>query len=100
MVAVRRTVRDPEWLAEDMQAALQWAAYKATICRCGRSRLESMDPANVNAYEVTEMRCFACQAIGDRAHARAQGRHKDAPPDHGLYSGVRLDYEDDDDGSG
>lgn len=55
--------REPEWLSEDTEAALEYLAYLSSLCSgCGNPKSECMDEANEDAYEVVPVMCFACAA--------------------------------------
>jgi hypothetical protein len=68
---------------------LQWQAEHDLTCHgCGHHRDESMNPDLADAWDVTSVRCFACEA-----KALAEGRARDGGPDdtHGLYFVAQRD---------
>jgi len=72
-------------LPEDVDAALEWQAYQALSCSgCGQPKHESFSPAGPD-YEVTALRCRACEARDTR---RAAWAEQDNANLHGLYFGV------------
>ncbi|RCG31990.1 hypothetical protein DQ384_05460 [Sphaerisporangium album] len=64
------TVREPEWLEDDLAWALAWKHEQD--CKCPGCKLpldETTDPANNGLYEVPlPVRCFACTPLA-KAHA-------------------------------
>lgn len=88
LVVTRVTERDPEWLPEDLEAALRYQAEQDALCSaCGQPRGESFDGAN--RYEVITHRCDACAAIGQRSWQAHKNRPKNGPPPLGIYYGLK-----------
>jgi len=84
---------EPEWLAEDTEAALEWIDYVASLCKgCGEPLAECLDPENDGAYEAIPVQCHACAARDaenrDAAKARTSDRYGEGSFD-GLFVGVR-----------
>jgi hypothetical protein len=72
-----------------VDAALEWQAWDRLQCGgCGRSRLETFDPDNEDAYDVEVYVCHACAARDRSAHKRAQARDQDAPPPAGEFFSI------------
>lgn len=79
---------EPQWLAEDTEAALGYLREQAMLCPgCGQPRDESMTPEAERAYRSRAMRCHACAA-----REREQQRFsKQAHEEGGLYFTVERD---------
>lgn len=88
---VRTTASDSQWLDEDIDAALEWVEFKASLCGgCGRRRTETFDPSNEERYDVEALRCHAC-AARDRA---AKSFHHDEHADtSGIYFATTDSHE-------
>jgi hypothetical protein len=57
------------WLPEDVDAALEWQSWKASLCSgCGQPKHECMSPDGP-AYEATAIRCRACETRDRKANA-------------------------------
>lgn len=77
------------WSDEDQQAALEWQAYKDSLCSgCGLPRVESFDPANQERYDVEVLRCFACRERERTAFNRNAARDNGSPPLMGEYYAI------------
>ncbi|MFC6080914.1 hypothetical protein [Sphaerisporangium aureirubrum] len=61
------TVREPEWLEDDVAWALAWRQEQAGKCPgCGLQLEETTNPANDGRYVVPlPVRCFACTPIAE-----------------------------------
>jgi hypothetical protein len=60
---------EPLWLADDRRAALEYQAYKKSLCPgCQRPRSESFDVGMDDAYSVVALQCHACAARDRRAY--------------------------------
>ena len=86
-------VRDPEWLDEDVEAAIEWVEWKADLCGCGHPRSETFTEDAERQYEAKALKCHAC-AERDRL-ARKWRDDENANP-AGLYFAVSRVDEDDD----
>ncbi len=93
-VFLGRVVTDgePLWLPEDRQAALEYQAYKKSLCPgCNRPRTECFDKAMDDAYSVVALQCHACAARDRRAFNRQAAQ--EGRPMFGQYYLVRPDAE-------
>lgn len=78
--------REPEWLPEDTDAALEWQAYDRELCPgCKRLRSESCDPKNDDKYDVEPVTCHACARRDRYGRMSAETRGEGAPPPAGEY---------------
>lgn len=83
---------EPEWLDEDIEAALEWIAYQDSLCSgCGNPKSECWDPDRDGTYEAIAVQCFACAARDAEnrraSEARASDRMGSSSFD-GLYFAV------------
>lgn len=83
-------VCEPLWLPEDTKAALEYHAYLKSLCPggCGRPRVESMDIAMDDHYDVFPIACNACRARDFKAWNRNAGREPGDPPLFGEFYAV------------
>lgn len=83
MTVTRTTVREPEWLPDDLEVVLEWTRYRDTLCDgCAQSLSESLDPALEGAYEADVVSCHGCAA-----REAAQKKARDVP---GVKVAVHL----------
>jgi hypothetical protein len=76
------------WLAEDVEAALEWAEWKASLCPgCGNPKHESFAADGPN-YEAEAWRCRACEARDKKASIWARDEHADTS---GIYFVIRTE---------
>jgi hypothetical protein len=76
---------DPQWLPEDVAAALKWQSEQDLLCPgCGQPRGESFDKSS--RYTVVSHRCEACAALQQRTWMAEKNRSK--TPQFGLYQSV------------
>ncbi|MBB4702249.1 hypothetical protein BJ982_003793 [Sphaerisporangium siamense] len=61
------TLREPEWLEDDVAWALAWKQEQAGLCPgCKLPLEETTDPANDGRYRVPPAtRCFACTPLAE-----------------------------------
>lgn len=82
---------EPEWLPEDIEAALEWQDYQSSLCSgCGNPKAECFDPKNEDDYEAEPLRCHACATRDRKAKLVGSDEHADAS---GLYFAVTRDNE-------
>lgn len=70
------TIREAEWLPEDLEAVLIWQREQASLCSgCGLPTDETMDPENEEAYVGKAVQCHACAARDSAAKVFISGSH-------------------------
>lgn len=76
-----------------MEAALEWAEYKASLCNCGRPRSETFDPKAEREFDAEALRCHACAAKESLARVWNEDEH--ANPSGVYFIAKRIDGSDD-----
>lgn len=91
LVVSRITERDPEWLPEDVEAALRWLVERDALCPgCRQPRRESFDKSN--RYTAERHTCQACAPMQRASWQADQNRPKNGAPQFGAYySAKKLD---------
>jgi len=82
---------EPQWLPDDVEAALEWQAEQARLCSgCGHSLDETMGPDQFDKWNAEKTgACDACRAI-DRA-ARILAGNDNLDPTTGVRFRVWRD---------
>lgn len=63
---------DPQWLDDDLLAALEWQTEQAGRCKdCGQDLDASTARDNHDEYEAEGVSCHGCRAIDRAAHKLA-----------------------------
>lgn len=74
----RHTVQDPEWLDEDIDAALEYQDYLASLCSgCGHPRDESFNPDLQFEWYGEALTCHACAERDRTAESKRSNKNHD-----------------------
>lgn len=77
------TTFDADWPDEDIEAALAWRDYEASLCKgCGQPLDECMAVGADQDYDAEPVVCHACAA-----NSRALSKfHQEGGESHGLFA--------------
>lgn len=80
--------REPEWLDEDIDAALEYIEYEQSLCSgCSRPRSETFAEEADGRYVAEPLTCHAC-AARDAESRRASEARQSGNWGEGSFDGV------------